>query len=136
MSGFLLDTNVLSEVLKKRPTAEVLERIDEVEDRGLSASSVTVMELRFGAARHPNGKRLWKRITEELLPRVEVLPVDGQVAERAGEVLADLESRGLKIGTEDVLIAATALVHDLTVVTRNLRHFQRVPGLSAESWWS
>lgn len=136
MSGFLLDTNVLSEVLKKRPETSVLDRILETEDAGLSTSSVTVMELRFGAARHPNGTRLWKRITDELLPRVEVLPVDGQVAERAGEVLADLESRGVRIGTEDVLIAATALVHDLTVATRNLRHFQRVPGLAAESWWS
>lgn len=136
MSRFLLDTNVLSEVLKKRPTKTVLDRIDELEDTGLATSSVTVMELRFGAARHPNGRRLWERITEELFPRVEILPVDGRVGERAGEILADLESRGLTIGIEDGLIAATALVHELTVATRNLRHFERVPGLAAESWWS
>lgn len=46
-----------------------------------------------------------------------------------------LESRGLTIGIEDVLIAATALVHGLRVATRNLRHFARIPGLQAESWW-
>jgi tRNA(fMet)-specific endonuclease VapC len=136
MSRFLLDTNVLSEVLKKRPTPAVLDRIEEFEDTGLSTSSITVMELRFGAARHPKGERLWEQITEELLPRVEVLPIDGSVGQRAGEILADLEARGLVIGIEDVLIAATALVHGLTVATRNLRHFQRISELSAESWWS
>lgn len=136
MSRFLLDTNVLSEALKKRPAPSVLERLEELEDDGLATSSVTIMELRYGAARHPNGDRLWERITDELLPRVEILPVDRRVGERAGEILAELESRGLTIGTEDVLIAATALVHEMTIATRNLRHFERVPDLSAESWWS
>jgi predicted nucleic acid-binding protein len=136
MSRFLLDTNVLSEVLKKRPAKSVLDRIDEHEDDGLSISAVTVMELRYGAVRHPNGTRLWARITEELLPRVEILPIDEQVGQRAGDILADLASRGLPIGTEDVLIAATALQHDLTVATRNLQHFERISDLSAESWWS
>lgn len=135
MSEFLLDTNVLSEVLKKRPSEAVLARIEEAEDGRLPTSAVCVMELRFGAARHPKVEELWRRIAEELLPRVEILPVDDRVAEQAGDLLALLESQGQPIGTEDVLIAATALVHDLTVATRNLRHFERIPGLAAQSWW-
>jgi tRNA(fMet)-specific endonuclease VapC len=52
-----------------------------------------------------------------------------------GDLLAALESRGKSIGIEDVLIGATALVHDLVVATRNVRHFDRIEGLSIESWW-
>lgn len=55
---------------------------------------------------------------------------------RAGDLLAALERRGQPIGLEDVLIGATALAGSLTVVTRNLRHFARIPGLAVESWWS
>lgn len=135
MTRYLLDTNLLSEVLKKRPSPAVLSRLDEIENDALSTSAVCVMELRFGAARHPDGERLWRRIREELLARVLILPIDGPVAVRAGDLLARLESEGLRIGTEDALIAASGLVYEMTVVTRNLRHFERVPGITAESWW-
>ena len=57
-------------------------------------------------------------------------------AVRAGEVLSELQSAGTPIGVEDVLIGSTALVHDLTVVTRNVKHFQRISHLDVESWWS
>lgn len=135
MTRYLLDTNLLSEILKKRPSPAVLTRLAEVENDALATSAISVMELRFGAARHPDGERLWRRIRQELLPRVLILPIDGPVAVRAGDVLARLESNGQRIGTEDALIAASGLVHEMTVVTRNLRHFERVPGLAAESWW-
>ena len=135
MSGYLLDTNVLSELLRKRPMPAVATRRARVRVETLYTSVTCVMELRFGAARHPAGRELWKRIVDEVLPRVQVLPVDVVVAVRSGGLLAALEADGLPIGTEDVLIAATALVHDLTVVTRNVRHFSRVGGLVVESWW-
>ena len=56
-------------------------------------------------------------------------------AKRAGDLLAALESRGEGIGIEDVLIAATALVHGLVVVTRNVKHFDRIEELPVERWW-
>jgi predicted nucleic acid-binding protein len=135
VSGYLLDTNVLSEVIKRRPDPGVLNRLRAVPARDLSTSSVCVAELRYGTVRHPSGARLWERIASEVLPRIRVLAVGEVEAIRAGDLLAILESRGLPVGIEDVLIGATALVGKLTVVTRNVRHFERMPGLGVESWW-
>jgi predicted nucleic acid-binding protein len=135
MSGFLLDTNVLSEVLRKRPSASVLSRLATIPAASLHTSSICVMELRFGAARHSSGTELWNRIARDVLPRVTVLHVGQEEAVRAGEVMARLEARGRRIGVSDVLIAATALCHDLTLATRNLKDLGRVDDLSLESWW-
>ena len=135
MSGYLLDTNVLSEVIKKRPEPSVLARLREVAPASVFTSAVCVAELRYGARRRPGGDALWERIAREVLSRVRVLPVGEREALRAGDLLADLEAAGQPIGIEDVLIGATALAGSLTVATRNVRHFRRLPGLAVESWW-
>lgn len=135
MSNYLLDTNVLSEVLKKRPEPRVLERLKMTLPRSLATSVVCVTELRYGARRHPQGTRLWDRIAREVLARITILPLDEAGAIRAGDLLAVLESSGTPIGIEDVLIGATALQENRTVVTRNTRHYRRIPGLAVESWW-
>lgn len=135
MNGYLLDTNVLSELLRKRPNERVLERMVGIPSESLLTSSISVTELRYGAARHPQGDALWERISREVLPRVIILPLGTAEAEKAGDLLAFLESRGVPIGLEDVLIGATALIHQLTTVTRNVKHFARIEGLRVESWW-
>jgi len=131
----LLDTNVLSEVTKRRPHPGVTRRIEAARREDLYTSVICLMELRFGVVRHPQGKGLWKRLRSEVLSRVAILPLRQSEALLAGEILADLERRGEPIGTEDVLIAATALRHDLTVATRNTKHLSRVKGLRVENWW-
>jgi tRNA(fMet)-specific endonuclease VapC len=135
VTRYLLDTNVLSEVLKKRPDGQVLARLREVAASSLYTSSVCVMELRFGAARVSAGAALWRRIRDEALSRVQILGVGEPEAVRAGELLAAMQVHGQQIGTEDVLIAATALTHDLVMSTRNVKHFARVVGLQVEDWW-
>ena len=135
MNGYLLDTNVLSEVIKKRPEPSVLARLREVSPGSVFTSVVCVTELRYGARRRPGADVLWERIEGEVLSRVRVLPLGEREALRAGDLLADLEAAGQPIGIEDVLIGATALVGELTVATRTMRHFRRLPGLAVESWW-
>ncbi len=135
MNGYILDTNVLSEIIKKRPAPKVLEWLEELGEEELSTSVICVMELRFGAVLHKDGEALWKRIQREVLERVNVLSIDHSIALKAGEILADLHKRGEKISSEDALIAATALVHDLKVSSRNTRHFSRIKGLQVEDWW-
>ena len=110
--------------------------MNAVAARDVATSVVCVAELRHGAARVPHGARLWERISREVLSRVNVLPVGEAEAVRAGDLLAALEARGEPIGIEDVWIGATALEHGLRVVTRNLKHFQRIQGLISESWWT
>ena len=134
--AYLLDTNVLSEILRQRPSLSVLERLARVPVAELFSSSISVMELKFGAARHPRGASLWERIEGELLTRVAIIGIGAVEAVKAGEVLAELQSAGTPIGVEDVLIGSTALIHDLTVVTRNVEHFQRISDLDVESWWN
>lgn len=135
MTGYLLDTNVLSELVRKRPFPGVTERLRSIPQDQLVTSSICVTELRYGAARHPQGDALWKRISSEVLVHIRVLPLGSREAERAGELLAALEERGEVIGIEDVLIGATAMVNDLAVATRNVRHFSRLDRLVVESWW-
>jgi tRNA(fMet)-specific endonuclease VapC len=136
MTRFLLDTNVLSDLLKKSPEPKVIQRLQQLTDAEVATSVVCVMELRFGAARVGNRKALWKRIKEEILSRITILPLRTSEAIRAGELLADLEKRGQIVGIEDVLIAATALSNNLTVSTRNVEHFSRIKGLRVQNWWS
>ena len=103
MSGYLLDTNVLSEVIKKRPEPSVLARLREVAPGSVFTSVVCVTELRYGARRRPGAQVLWERIAREVLSRVRVLPFGEPEALRAGDLLADLEAAGQPIGIEDVL---------------------------------
>lgn len=136
MTGYLLDTNVLSELMKKAPSAAVVRRVGQIARSELFTSSVCFVELRFGAARHPRGDALWNRIREEIEPLVSILPVGYEEAARAGEILAKLEKQGTPIGVEDVLIGSTALVHGIQVATRNVKHLVRIEGLSVESFWA
>ena len=80
------------------------------------------------------GGGLLQRIYTTLLPNLPVLPFDASAAERYGAIRADLEQRGTPLAEADTRIAAIALSRDLTVVTGNVRHFQRVPGLLVENW--
>lgn len=135
MNGYLLDTNVLSELMRKRPAPQVMERMRAAPSHMLMTSSVCVMELRHGSARREDGGALWQRVAETVLPRLRVLPFGAREAVRAGDLLATLAARGKPVGIEDVQIAATALERGLVAVTRNRRHFERVEGLEVESWW-
>jgi predicted nucleic acid-binding protein len=135
MNGYLLDTNVLSEVMRKRPAASVIERLRQLAPSECLTSAVCVMELRYGAARHPRGRELWQRIERDVLSRVRIVPFGSRPCTRAGELMAALEADGTPIGVEDVMIGATALEAGLTLVTRNVRHLERIAGLRVENWW-
>ncbi len=110
-------------------------RLRQVPPASVFTWVVCVTELRYRARRRPGPEALWGRIASEVLSRVRILPFGERGAVRADDLLADLEAAGRPIGIEDVLIGATALVSSLTVATRNVRHFRRLPGLAVESWW-
>jgi len=111
-----------------------MRRLEAIRDRAKFTSVVCVMELKYGCARVIHGAKLWQRIQIEILERVGVLSVDVTIAEQAGELLADMRRKGRAAAAEDVLIAATALVHGLVVVTHNIRDFVAIPGLQVEDW--
>lgn len=127
--SFLLDTNVVSEWVKPQPNQTVVEWLDGVEEDDVFLSVVTLAELRYGIDRLPVGKRrklLENWLTNDLPLRFEsrVLAIDETVALACGEVLARRESAGRPIQAMDALLAATAAVHHLTLITRNDSDFR------------
>lgn len=131
---YLFDTNILSELIKKRPHPHLLERLRSQPSKHLFTSCICAMELRLGSALRPDFKTFWEKISSEVLDLVRIIPIGSDEAVVAGDILADLRKTGQIIGLEDVLIAASALTHGLIVVTANERHFLRIQGLKVENW--
>jgi len=131
----VLDTNVLSELVKPRPNPALLERVLAAPRGTFYASEMTRYELRFGALLHPAPERLWARIQALVLPVPIWRPVNQAIAERAAAVAALLRRKGRPADAVDPFIAATALDLDIPVVTRNLRHFEAIDGLVVENWF-
>ncbi|HBL29389.1 MAG TPA: VapC toxin family PIN domain ribonuclease [Acidobacteria bacterium] len=133
---FLVDTNVVSELIRPRPHLPVVRRLLSIDPALLFASEITRYELRFGAAIHPRSQDIWSRVESEILPLPTWLPVDEDVSLATADLCALLRKSGKPIEMPDALLAATARVHDLVLVTRNVRHFQNVPALAVENWFS
>jgi tRNA(fMet)-specific endonuclease VapC len=131
---FRLDTNTLSELWLERGHSELFRRLRFHRADSLFTSAVCVMDLRSGARKKNDGGALWEGIEATVLPRVQVLDLGEEEALLAGDLRSDLERRGRPIQTEDLLIAATALVRGYTVVTHNVRHFSPIPGLKVQDW--
>ena len=132
---YLLDTNALSELMKDPPSATMLRRIAITAADDRVTSSVTAGELLFGAHRAGiRSRELLEHARRIVSEHILVLPFDENAAEEYGRLRAYLEAQGTPIGHPDTQIAAIALANDLTVVTGNVRHFQRVPGLAVENW--
>ncbi len=131
---YLLDTNILSRLVRKQGDPGLAQKLGEQPAEGLFTSCICVMELRHGAARRDDAGALWRRIEGEILARVQILGIGVEEAVLAGDVLAHLWNVGKPIDVEDVLIGATAMTRNLTVVTNNLAHFRRIPNLPVEDW--
>lgn len=122
--SWLLDTCVISEVRKKVPSQKVMAWLGQQEESGLFLSAITIGELHKGAVRLADATRraqLLDWIHQELTARFHqrILPLDATAAIRWGDLMAAAENRGHPVPTLDSLIAATAITHGLTVVTRN-----------------
>jgi predicted nucleic acid-binding protein len=131
---YLLDTNILSEVLRKQPNPRLTDRPERTPPSAQFTSCICVLELRYGSQRRQDHQLFWRCIRAEILSRVTVLGLSESTAVIAGDLLVYLERRGEPIGLPDALIAATALESALTMVTANIRHFRRIPKLRVKNW--
>ena len=128
MSGFLLDTNVLSELTRITPDSRVAAWLDAVAEEELHVSVLTLGEIRKGIELMPPGRRRdqferWLGTVLQSWFAGRVLSVDPPIAERWGTLTAKAKLGGTPIAVIDGLLAATAAQHSLTVVTRNTKHF-------------
>jgi len=131
--AYLFDTDAISELLKPRPASGYVRWLAAVAREDQFTSAVVVGELYRGAFRSSAAARHLKSIDERVLPAVTVLSYDSAAARVYGQISAELEGAGRRLADADLQIAATALLHDLELVTGNLRHFSRVPGLHISS---
>jgi len=129
---YLLDTNIVSYIIRERPI-EVLNKFRSTTLNEISVSSIVVAELWFGVAKSQHKIRN-KAALEDFLSPITIIDFDSKSAEFYALIRADLESKGTIIGGNDLLIAAHALSLNLTLVTNNVREFERVIGLKIENW--
>jgi predicted nucleic acid-binding protein len=138
---FLLDTNVISEWVKPQPNPNVSAWLAEVDEDLVFLSVASFAEIRRGVELMPPGKRrerLAAWLAEDLPARFEgrILGIDRQVAETWGVVMARGHTAGLNLSVLDAFFAATAQVHKLTLVTRNVEHFLRLDVPLLNPWGS
>ncbi len=124
MNGFLLDTNVISELIKPQPDGSVLRWIAETDEALLFLSVLTLGEIRKGIEKLNPGKRRgrlesWLAVDLHLRFQERILTIDEGVAQRWGALSATATMKGRPLPVIDGLLAATALHHDLTLVTRD-----------------
>jgi len=131
MSAFLLDTDICIYAIKARP--HVVQRMRAVQPHNLSLSVMTLHELVYGAERSHSRQQALTLLNEFVAP-FTVLDINSDVATQAAKLRATLARQGTPIGPYDLLIAATALANDLTLVSNNMREYRRIDGLQMENW--
>lgn len=131
-SPVLLDTNIISALMRRHPV--VMTKIQDYLDRQkrLTFSIISYYEILRGLeVKHA---AVQKQRFELACLNSEILSLDEAVIRRAIKIYADLYRRGQLIEDADILIAATALVHNLPLVTNNYKHFSRIPALALQNW--
>ena len=128
MSGFLLDTNCISELVRPNPEPRVMEWMDAADEALLYLSVLTLGEIRKGIAGLAQGKRrthleTWLEVDLQARFSGRILAIDFVIADRWGLLAAESKRKGKTLSVIDGLLAATALHHNLTVVSRNGRDF-------------
>lgn len=131
MSGYLLDTNILSDLIR-HPGGLVARRVEQVGQKEIFTSIIVAAELRYGCAKKGSSKLLER--VQGLLETIPVLSLDMPSDAQYGLIRAELEAAGQPIGMNDLLIASHALALGLTLVTDKTSEFSRVRGLKVENW--
>lgn len=129
----ILDTDCLVGLIRGHPDALRKLALFASQGEPIATTAVNVAELFRGANLARDPARALARVRAVLAP-LAILPLDAPAAEEYGRIVADLEKRGNPVGHMDSMIGAISLLAGERIVTRNARHFSRVPGLSVEPW--
>lgn len=131
MTRYMLDTNIVSDLILS-PQGRVFDRIEAIGSDAVCISIITAAELRYGCAKKGSPRLLAQ--VEAILGSIDILPFDVPADGEYSGIRAELEAAGKPIGPNDLLIAAHAYSTDATLVTANIREFQRIRGLRVEDW--
>lgn len=129
---YLLDTNIISEIVRQGGGSVVLGRITGIGEAKICTSPIVASELRYGAAK--KGSELLSEKVERALRNIDILPYAVGASHTYGTLRTSLERAGRVIGANDMLIAAHALSLGAILVTDNIAEFARIQGLRVENW--
>jgi tRNA(fMet)-specific endonuclease VapC len=131
---YLFDTDTLSNVVKRKPSGRLLEKLEETPIAFQHTSAINVGEIYYGANRSSKKKQILMAFEEMVFPNVNILPFDRQSGQVFGILKAELEKRGIGCSEPDLRIAAVAIQHNLILITGNTKHFKNIPGLRIDNW--
>ena len=139
MTGFLVDTNCISEAVRVKPEPRVMAWIEAADERLLYLSVLTIGEIRKGLATLPQSRRRshlesWLEVELQARFAGRILSIDAAVADRWGVLVANAKAKGKSLSTIDGLLAATAIHHNLTLVSRNVIDFTHAPVQVLNPW--
>jgi tRNA(fMet)-specific endonuclease VapC len=126
---YLFDTDTLSNVVKRKPSGRLLEKLEETPTAFQHTSAIYVGEIYYGANRSSKKKQILMAFEEMVFPNVNILPFDRQSGQIFGILKADLAKRDIGCSEPDLRIAAVAIQHSLILITGNNKHFKNIPGL-------
>lgn len=131
---YLFDTDTLSNVVKRKPSGKLLQKLEDTPIAFQYTSAVNVGEIYYGANRSSKKNQILKAFEKMVFPNVNILPFDRQSGQVFGMLKAELEKRGIGCSEPDLRIAAVAIQHSLILITDNTKHFKNIPGLRIENW--
>ncbi|MEZ5538254.1 MAG: type II toxin-antitoxin system VapC family toxin [Thiolinea sp.] len=131
---YLFDTDVLTNIIKPRPSPRLLEKLKTLKQDQQYISTITISEIVYGAEKSDRPEYHLKNLETIFLPAVNIVSFDAKAAYVCGRIRAELEKKGMSLALADLEIASVAIANDFTLVTNNLRHFKRIDRLRCESW--
>jgi len=131
---FLFDTDTITNIVKPRPSQNLLAKLATVSKDQQYISTITISEIVYGAEKSQRPEYHLNNLESILLPAVNIVGFDTKAAYVCGRIRAELEKRGTPLDLADLEIASIAIANNLTLITNNVRHFKRVPLLQFENW--
>ena len=131
---YLFDTDTLSNIVKRRPSKQLLNRLQGLPMGLQYTTSINIGEIYYGACRTRQRDQIIKAFEAHVFTNVTILPFDKKSGVVFGRLKAALEKQGIGCSEPDLRIAAIAIQHDLILITGNAKRFADIPGLSIENW--
>jgi predicted nucleic acid-binding protein len=131
---YLFDTDTITNIFKKKPSNKLLQKLQAVDPADQYISTITISEIVYGAYKSPRPDYHMDNLQQVLLPAVNIVGFDSRAAYICGRLRAQLEQQGKPVSFADLQIAAIAMANELILISGNIKHFKRIPGLSVENW--
>jgi predicted nucleic acid-binding protein len=131
---YLFDTDTITNILKPAPSPSLQSKLRDVAAEKQFISTITIYEIVYGAYRSARAEHHLRNLKELLLPQVLIVDFDSEAAYVCGALRVELERSGVPLPLADLQVASIAIANQLVLVTGNVGHFRRIPGLPVQNW--